>query len=171
MNARFAVTSLFAIVVVGLSALQAAAAVGTAKARGDFSSWQANTPTRSVARSRPAPRYFRAPVQTAPAIVAAPVQPLETAAPQVAQAPTTGQRFSYAPAPATAAPAATTPCPELAVAPQAGRRYSYAPQATVAPATSAPAYASGPVYSRAPRVSSTPLWALPKTDARKFNAR
>jgi hypothetical protein len=169
MNARKLFASMLAVAVLGVSIAQAAPAIGTAKARGDYRpgaySAQRSSGYRSAfARRAPVYRSHSAPVVASPS-------------PMVAQAPAEGRRFSYAP---STGAVTTNPCPPVATVPQASRRYSYAPEATVAPAptvASAPtvtprAYTGGSSYYRAPsRSSSTPLWALPKTDARKFNAR
>ena len=73
------------------------------------------------------------------------------------------------------APAGESVAPEMAQIPAAGRRFSQQPSAdsaTLPSASSAPIYSPRPRYS-APRrqVESSGRWALPKTDARKYNGR
>ena len=164
MNARNLFTTLFAAALLGASTAQAWAAVGTAKARGDYRPGaykvQRDSGNRTTyARRAPVYRSTTAPVVASPT-------------PMVAQAPAEGRRFSYAPA--TNDAVAGTPCPSTATVPQDGRRYSYAPaEASASPTVSAPrVYGGGSGYSRS-RSSSGPkgLWALPKTDPRKFNSR
>ncbi|HMP06098.1 MAG TPA: hypothetical protein PJ982_07095 [Lacipirellulaceae bacterium] len=165
MNARNLLASMLAVALLGVGIAQAAPAVGTAKARGDYRPGALGT-TRdpgygsTYARRAPGYRSYNAPVAAVPR-------------PMIAQAPAEGRRFSYAPS--AAGTATTVPCPEASVVPQAGRRYSHAPEATVAPTptVAAPrAYSGGSSFNRAPaRSGSKPLWALPKTDPRKFNAR
>jgi hypothetical protein len=165
MNARNLFASTLAFAVLGIGMVQAAPAIGTAKARGDYRPGAYRTQRDSGYRStyvRNAPVYRN---YSAPVFVAQ--------RPIVAQAPAEGRRFSYAPSAAGAV--TTTPCPQSTVVPPAGRRYSYAPEATKAPAptVAAPrAYSGGSTACRAPAGSSTkPLWALPTTDPRKFNSR
>lgn len=168
MNAKF--TTLFvAIALLAPSLGQAGQTLGTAKARGDFRPFaEANRSTaRSVTRSRPVYRYS-AP-QSASAIVRSAPVIREVPGPVVAQAPTTdaARRFSQAPAGETGSVSTAKPCPErapVASQPSSGRRYSYAP----APASSGNFSRS---YSSNSGRSSTPTWALPKTDSRKFNSR
>jgi hypothetical protein len=91
-----------------------------------------------------------------------------TVAPQVAQAPVEGRRFSYAPS----GQAVTSPCPPTSV--DSGRRYSYAPSTpAIVPQPSAPrTYYSQPGY-RSGRASGNyrGLCELPKSDPRKYNSR
>lgn len=133
---------------------------------------QARNSSRTVTRSRPTYRYS-AP-RSAPVIVrSAPAIRAEEGA-VIAQAPVEARRFSQAPT-AENQPKVTSsgnPChgTSIASAPsQSGRRYSYAP------GSSAPAmgYSGSPARSYSGNVgrSSQPLWSLPKTDSRKFNAR
>jgi hypothetical protein len=157
MNARriFGMASLIVLTIVSAAA---AAGPGTNKSRGIYNrgGWES---VGGAARQR----Y----VQRAPATYYAPiVRPTE--APQVAQAPVEGRRFSYAPS----SQAVTSPCPPTAV--DSGRRYSYAPSTpAIAPQTSAPRmYYSQPSY-RSGRGGSgyRGLWELPKADPRKYNSR
>jgi hypothetical protein len=173
MNARNFVTAGLAFIVLAAGVAQARQPIGTAKARGDYSGYSATRSQRGMAGSRSTYRY-RAPTRrTAPMIVAAPVTPAPAAV--VAQAPVESRRFSYAPAPAVeaAAPATTSPCVPSAAAPSAARRYSYAPATGTSVSRVPRAYYGGSRYSRGGggRSHATDLWALPKTDPRKYNSR
>jgi hypothetical protein len=169
-------STLFALAVASLlaSATYAAApSVGTAKARGDYrpGAWSAQRSSgfRSYAYRAPTyRRYSPATIQAAPA-------------PAVAQAPSEVRRYSYAPQGATVTTngATSSPCPATAAPVDPNRRFSYAPAPTAAasPAPSGarpyvPTYSGRAGYSRSPnRSTARNLWALPKTDPRKFNAR
>jgi hypothetical protein len=135
----------------------AAAAPGTNKARGNYSSggWESGGGPARHRYTQRAPATYQAPL----------VRAVET--PQVAQAPVEARRFSYAPS----GQVVTNPCPPVTV--DTGRRYSYAPSTTVvAPQASAPrTYSSQPHYSTGSRSGSVDRWALPKTDPRKYNGR
>ena len=136
----------------------AAAAPGTNKARGIYSrgGWESGGGPARHRYSQRAPATYNAPI----------VRSVE--APQVAQAPAEGRRFSYAPS----GQVVTSPCPPATV--DSGRRYSYAPSTpAVAPQSTAPRmYYSQPSYSSGRRSSGhRDLWALPKTDPRKYNSR
>ena len=160
MNARK--TFVLSLIVVLTAAGAARAAPVNNKALGIYNSggWESGGKARSQrSYSNRAPATYRAPaMQSAPA-------------PMVAQAPVEGRRFSYAPsAPAMNA----SPCPQgqtNAAAPsvQSDRRYSYAPTAE-ATAPSTRTY-SRPSYSSGGGRTSVDRWALPKTDARKYNGR
>lgn len=167
MNARKSFVLFLAVSLLGTSIGQADQAIGTAKARGDFRSYNQaqRSAARCVTRSRPAYRYS-AP-RSAPVIVESPVI-REVPGPVVAQAPTDGRRFSQTPAMENeaATTSSTKPCsePSSAAATSSGRRYSYAPTA---------GYSASPVrrYSGNARQSSRPNWSLQKTDPGKYNAR
>jgi hypothetical protein len=149
----------------------AMAAPGTNKARGIYNrgGWESGG---GMSRSRSSYSYRAPATYSAPMVQAAP-------APMVAEAPAEERRFSYAPSqPATG----SSPCPQgqaHAVTPapggESGRRYSYAPAVeSMAPSTSpARTYYSSPSYSSGGRGarSTVDRWALPKTDARKYNSR
>lgn len=148
MNTRFT-KSLMAVVVAGVSIAGASSAMaqmyldGSAKARGDYGQMSRN-------QSRPTYRYM---------------------------APSQQRSFSYEPSTSAAQPAqATDGCgcatsgsasaSNQPAAPQGGvaqrstqtyRAYSYEPGTTV-----------GTMRGRS---NSTPLWALPKTDSRKFGGQ
>jgi hypothetical protein len=155
--------------VLALTTVSAAeAAPGTNKAQGIFNrgGWESG----GMARSRSSYNYRVPSSYSAPVVQSAP-------APMAAQAPEEGRRFSHSPS----APAMnSTPCPEgqahgTAPAPtvESGRRYSYAPTAeATAPSTpSTQTYYSRPSYYRGGGRSTVDRWALPKTDARKYNSR
>ena len=173
MNARN-LTALFVAITLFVPSLgHAGQALGTAKARGDFRpfSQSQQSVARSVRQSRPASRYS-AP-QSAPVIARTPMIQEEAGA-VIAQAPVEARRFSQAPADEnqTAVTTSGNPCQGTSVASapsSSGRRYSYAPDSS-APAMS---YSGSPARSYSGNVgrSSQPLWSLPKTDSRKFNAR
>jgi hypothetical protein len=123
--------------------------------------WGSQSSSRSFARSRPMYR------STAPVIVRT-----EQAPSAVAQAPAEQRRFSYEPSRQAEAvtpcpPATTSTRPAPATAQRSGRAFSYEP--SMSSDTGQPAVRS---YS-APRMRSsrTPLYLLPKTDPRKYNAR
>jgi hypothetical protein len=160
MNARKTI-AVFAVLVL-TSVEFASAAVNNMNSRGQFVPMGSNqvAARRSYARPSNSGRVYRA-----PAVVATP-------APMVATAPTEARRFSYAPAPAAAAPcpngAATVPTTDGI------RRFSYAPatDATIAPApTYAPrVYSTRPGYSGSSRRGGTnPQFPLLKTDPRKYS--
>jgi hypothetical protein len=138
----------------------AAAAPGTNKARGIYSGggWESSGGPARHRYTQSAPATYRAPIERA------------AAAPQVAQAPAEGRRFSYAPADQVVA----SPCPPVTTA-DSGRRFSYAPStaAVATPQASAPRmYYSRPSYSTGRSSSGhRDLWALPKTDPRKYSSR
>jgi hypothetical protein len=176
MNARKTI-AVFAVL--ALTSVEfASAAVNNVNSRGQFVPMGSNqvAARRSYARPSYSGRVYRAPavvatqapmVATAPAIIAPP-------APLVATAPTEGRRFSYAPAPAAAAPCpngtATVPTTDGA------RRFSYAPapESTVAPApaTAPRVYSTRPSYSgRSGSRSTGSQFPLLKTDPRKYNSR
>ncbi|MBA3482332.1 MAG: hypothetical protein H0T51_11000 [Pirellulales bacterium] len=164
MNARK--TFALSLLVLFTTVTAASAAPGTNKARGEYNrgGWESG----GSARARSSYSY------RAPATYQAPI--VESAeVPQVAQTPAEGRRFSYEPSDTVAS---GTPCPQAnaqAPAVDSDRRYSYAPttQATVAPSVSSPStYYSRPSYSTGNRsAGNVDLWALPKTDPRKFNSR
>jgi hypothetical protein len=142
----------------------ASGAVNNMNSRGQFVPMGSN---RVAARRSYARSSYSVPVYSAPAVIATP-------APMVATAPTEGRRFSYAPAPAAAAP-----CPNgTATAPttDGARRFSYAPapESTVAPApaTAPRVYSARPSYSgRSESRSTVSQFPLLKTDPRKYNTR
>lgn len=145
----------------------AAPAIGPAKARGDYrpGAWQvqrSGSYDRSYSRSA-------VPAGTVQHAYTAPTAP----APAVAQAPSEVRRFSYAPqtSAAGATPVVANPCPQVAPS-ESGRRYSYAPAPEVHSAPAVDAYQ--PHYGTSGRVrsgGSRELWALPKTDPRKYSSR
>lgn len=167
MNAHYLFAPFLALATLGVSIAIAGPTIGTAKARGDYRSWNATQSQRSVARSRPAYQYRAPAMQSAPVIVQS--QAPVSSAPQLAQAPEEARRFSYAPAPENAA-VAGSPCAPTTTPPQSGRRYSYAPaEPADAPTVSAPrAYSGNSGYTRS-RSNTVDRWSLPKTDPRKFN--
>jgi hypothetical protein len=162
MNARktIAVFAVLALTTVEI----ASAAVNNMNSRGQFVPMGSNqvAARRSYARPSYSGRVYRA-----PAVIATP-------APMVAAAPTEVRRFSYAPAPAAAAP-----CPKgTATVPttDGARRFSYAPapESTVAPAPAAAprVYTTRPSYSgRSATSSAASPFPLLKTDPRKYNTR
>jgi hypothetical protein len=138
-----------------------AAPVGTAKARGDYRPfWQSNWNQPAVRHHAYARRSYAPMVVAsapAPVAIAAPAA-TTTSAPQVAQAPDAGRRFSYEPQ--TAAPQQATAAPAIAPAPQAAPATTMAaPQRMMA----APRH-----YSRRATRHTPNRWALPKTDPRKY---
>jgi hypothetical protein len=155
MNARNLTALFVAITLLVPSLGHAGQAVGTAKARGDFRSFNQaqQSVARSVTRSRPVYRYS-AP-QSAPVIVRSAPVIREEAGAVVAQAPVEARRFSQAPA------AENAPTAQSAPTTSSARRYSYAPST------------SGTMRNYSGNVgrSSRELWSLPKTDPQKFNAR
>jgi hypothetical protein len=159
MNARRVFTLSLLILLATASA--AAAAPGTNKARGVYNrfGWESNGGSARHRYAQRAPATYHAPL----------VRSVES--PQVAQAPVEARRFSYAPAPQGGV---SVPCPP-APAVDNGRRYSYAPatEAAAAPQSTAPrVYYSRPSYgTRVRSGGQADLWALPKTDPRKFNSR
>ena len=166
MNAQKTFTLFLVLAATAISAVGARAAVGTNKANGIYpgSGWSSQRVARSGYRYRSSATYYRAPaVQRA-------------TAPALAQAPTEDRRFSYDP---SVAATTVAPCDQgsrTANAPVVNddRRFSYAPTAesTVAPAAqpSTRTYAPRPSYSSATGSGGyVNRWALPKTDARKFN--
>jgi hypothetical protein len=162
MNARKTI-AVFAVLVL-TSVESASAAVNNMNSRGQFVPMGSNQVAARRSYSRPS---YSGSVYRAPAVVATP-------APMIATAPTEGRRFSYAPAPATAAPCpnatATVPTTDGA------RRFSYAPtpESTVAPApaTSQRVYSTRPSYSGSSDNRSTAQrFPLLKTDPRKYNTR
>jgi hypothetical protein len=154
-------TRMFSLaIVLGMLGASFAHAAPPAKARGDYrpnygrvqrsSSWSGTRYRAPVVRSAPA---------YAPAVIA--------------QAPTEVRRFSYAPqAPAvTTAPTVVNPCPPVTTV-ESGRRFSYAPAPAVESAPVVRSYQ--PAYSRPVYRSGgggRDLWALPKTDPRKYSSR
>lgn len=163
MNTRFKKLGLMAAVI-GLSGLSTAMA--------DFRDYnhKAWNQPRSVARARsyrPSRSIVRSYRTTSPVIVRT-----EPAPSAVAQAPTEERRFSYEPSQEANA---ATPCPPVsastqpapATAQRSTRAFSYEPSAGTD--TGQPAVRS---YS-APRTRSsrTPLYLLPKSDPRRYNAR
>jgi hypothetical protein len=159
MNAK-RVLGLALLIVFAMVAV-AAAAPGTNKARGVYNrgGWELNGGPARHRYTQRAPAIYHAPI-----VRAAP-------APQVAQAPVEGRRFSYAPANQAVT---LSPCPPVTSF-ESGRRYSYAPSAgaAVVPQASEPrVYYSQPSYSTGRRSTGhQDLWALPKTDPRKSNSR
>jgi hypothetical protein len=157
MNAR-GILGLSTLIVLTMVAA-AAAAPGTNKARGVYNrgGWESGGgPARHRYTQRAPATIYHAPI----------VRSLE--APQVAQAPAEGRRFSYAPSGQVVA----SPCPPVTV--DNGRRYSYAPStpAVTPPSTAPRTYYSQPIYSSGrPSSGHRDLWALPKTDPRKYNSR
>ena len=168
MYAKTLLSTLVVLGLVGISTVQAGPVIGTAKARGDYSSNLGQS--RSYAsRSRSSYGYATPMVRTAP-----PAQYRQAAPPvAVAQAPVEARRYSYDPAP-TAEHAASAPCGGVTTAaPEGARRYSYQPAPTVEPAPAVsqqPSYDHGGVSSSRNR-SGRELWSLPKTDPRKYSSR
>jgi hypothetical protein len=163
MNARKTI-AVFAVLALA-SVEFASAAVNNVNSRGQFVPMGSNQVAARRSFARPA---YSGSVYRAPAVVATP-------APMVATAPTESRRFSYAPAPATAAP-----CPNAtATVPTTDgvRRFSYAPapESTAvapAPATSRRVYSSRPSYSGSGGNRSTvQRFPLLKTDPQKYNTR
>jgi hypothetical protein len=154
-------------VLVLLTAVSAAAAApGTNKARGIYNTggWESG----GSARARSSYSYRAPATYSAPVVRAA-------EAPQIAQTPEEGRRFSYAPSGSVATGNPCLPVQAPTTTFDSGRRYSYAPgeESSVAPSV-APSrtYYSGPSHSagRGTR-GNIDLWALPKTDPRKYNSR
>jgi hypothetical protein len=165
MNAKF--TALFvSLTLIAPNIGVAGQPIGTAKARGDFGNYQSQgSSPRWAAQARSNNRYS-APRYSAPRY-SAPVVREVPSADAIAQAPVEARRFSQAPASENGAVSTAKPCPDSAAVaspPSSGRRYSYAP----APASTGNFSRS---YSSNSGRSSTPTWALPKTDSRKFNSR
>lgn len=169
MYAKKMLSTLAALGLIGISTAQAGPVIGTAKARGDYSSnWGQS---RSYAsRSRSPYRSATPLVRTVP-----PAQYRQVARPEeVAQVPTVGRRYSYKPIVA-AEPTASTPCATAAPAtPDLARRYSYEPAPMAEPAPTQayrqPSYGHGGVGSSRNQ-GGRDLWALPKTDPRKYSNR
>lgn len=163
MNASRTFTSVIVFGLLGATVAQAGPVIGTAKARGDYGS---NFGRVQSSSSWSGVRYRAPVVRSAPAYAS----PAPTV---VAQAPAEGRRYSYAPEGSVSppAPVAANPCPPDATV-ESGRRYSYAPapavETTPAVRSYQPAYSRPAVQSRA---AGRDLWALPKTDARKYNSR
>ena len=168
MNAQTTFTLFLVLAATAIGAVEARAAVGTNKANGIYTGggWTSQRVARSQTgyRNRAPATYYRAPtVQVA-------------TAPALALAPTEGRRFSYDP---SSAATTVAPCHQGSTTANApvvndDRRFSYAPTAesTVAPAAqpSTRTYAPRPSYSSATGSGGyVNRWALPKTDARKFN--
>jgi hypothetical protein len=149
------------LLIVSAMVAVAAAAPGTNKARGIYNrgGWESSGGPARHRYTQRAPATYHAPIVRA------------TPAPQVAQAPVEGRRFSYAPADQAVT---WSPCPPVTSV-ESGRRYSYAPStgAAVVPQASAPrVYYSQPRYSTGRRSTGhRDLWALPKTDPRKYSSR
>lgn len=170
MNAKNLVSSLIALGLIGVSVAQAGPVIGTAKARGDYSSSFGQSRSYST-RARSSSRQYAPIVRTAP-----PAQYRAASPPvAVAQAPAEGRRYSYSPVPsATSAPASHAPCGGAAVpAPEANRRFSYQPSTTV---ESAPVRTYQPSHdyngvNRSRNGNGREQWALPKTDPRKYSNR
>jgi hypothetical protein len=158
MNATRILSAALLLGALGASLAHAAPAVGTAKARGDYGANFGTAPSSS-GWSR---THYVAPTRSAPAVVA----PAPTA---VAQAPQEVRRFSYAPQ-APAATSAPTPCPPATQA-VSGRRYSYAPAPAVESAPVVRSYQPAYRSSRRSTGGHRDLWALPKTDPRKYSSR
>lgn len=168
MNAKLMIHSLLALGLLGAAVAQAGPVIGTAKARGDYSSDAGQSRSYS-ARARSGYRYSSPMVRTAPPAQYRSVNPPVA----VAQAPVEGRRYSYQPAPAAAAAqSASTPCGvTTTAAPETGRRYSYQPEPSV---QSTPAHQPSYGHSgvnRSPSRGGRELWALPKTDPRKYSSR
>lgn len=168
MYAKMSLSMLLVLGLISVSTVQAGPVIGTAKARGDYSSNLGQS--RSYAsRSRSSYRYSTPMVRTAP-----PAQYREVAPPTaVAQAPVEARRYSYSPAPATAHAASAACGAVTTTAPEGTRRYSYQPAPTVEPA---PAMSRQSSYGHgggtaSPNRSSRELWSLPKTDPRKYSSR
>ena len=169
MYAKNLLSTLMALGLIGISTAQAGPVIGTAKARGDYSpNWGQSRSYSS--RGGSSYRYAMPAVRTAP-----PAQYRQAAPPaEVAQATTEGRRYSYQPT-VPAAPSASAPCVAVAPAdPDPTRRYSYEPAPTAEPAPAQahrqPSYGYGGVSSSRSR-GGRDLWALPKTDPRKYSSR
>ena len=169
MYAKKLLSTLMALGLIGISAAQAGPVIGTAKARGDYSpNWGQSRGYSSPSRS--SYRYATPAVRTAP-----PAQYRQVAPPaQVAQATTGERRYSYKPAVA-AEPTTSAPCGTVSSAtPDPARRYSYEPAPTAEPAPAQAhrqsSYGQGGVSSSRSR-GGRDLWALPKTDPRKYSSR
>jgi hypothetical protein len=150
MNATKSIAMVIALTILAPSIGLAREALGTAKARRDYSSFQLQRRTNCLI-VRPQTTYYR---YSVPVVREVPSE-------AIAQAPAEGRRFSQAPAvessnPLSEAATVTTQPSE--------RRYSYAPdvQTGVRPVQR---------YSGKVGGNSQPLWALPKTDPRKHSAR
>jgi hypothetical protein len=161
-------STLMVLGLIGIGTVQAGPVIGTAKARGDYSSNLGQSRSYS-SQARSSYRYATPMVRTAP-----PAQYRQAAPPvAVAQAPAEGRRYSYAPQ--ASQPATTAPCPAAnSAAPEATRRYSYQPAPAVEPAPThvdrQPGYVQGGGSSSRNR-SGRDLWSLPKTDPRKYSSR
>jgi hypothetical protein len=150
-------------IILGMLGASLAQAAPPAKARGDY---RPNFGRIQSSSSWSGTRY-RAPVVRSAPVIASPAPTI------VAQAPTEIRRFSYAPqAPAaTSAPTVVNPCPPVTTV-ESGRRFSYAPAPAVEPVPVVRSYQ--PAYNRPAYRSGgggRDLWALPKTDARKYSSR
>ena len=173
MNSRkvISLSAMFALTLIGAMGT-ATAAVNNMTASGGFRPM--NSGSWSGGRSRSA-NYHRAYAYRAPATVR---PQIASSATQVAQAPSEGRRFSYAPSTgqAVSSGCGAAVAPSTATVTESARRFSYAPttDGAVQAAPMAPSYSS-PSHGRRGMSSSrsaTPeLWSLPKTDPRKFGSR
>lgn len=168
MNAKLMFHSVLALGLMGAALAEAGPVIGTAKARGDYSSNFGQSRGYS-SRAQSGYRYSAPIVRTAPPAQYRPANPPVV----VAQAPVEARRFSYQPAPAaTATPSSSSPCgAATTAAPETGRRYSYQPAPSAQPAQSyQPSYGDSGV-NRSQSRGGRDLWALPKTDPRKYSSR
>jgi hypothetical protein len=168
MNAKLMFLSLLAFGLTGAALAEAGPVIGTAKARGDYSSSFGQSRGYS-SRAQSGYRYSAPIVRTAPPAQYRPANPPVV----VAEAPVEARRFSYQPAPAaTAAPSSSSPCDAATtVAPETGRRYSYEPAPSAQPAPSYQPSSGHSGVNRSQSGGGRELWALPKTDPRKYSSR
>jgi len=168
MYAKKLLSTLVALGLIGVSVAQAGPVIGTAKARGDYgANWGQSRSYSS--RSRSSYRYAAPIVRTGQPAQYRQMAPSAV----VAQAPVEGRRYSYKPTVDTES--ASAPCAAAApAASQQTRRYSYqpSPRADVAPIQvyRQPNYGHDSANSSRNR-GGRELWALPKTDPRKYSSR